>query len=43
MADHLPKTEQVPQDWLDALDSADADVAAGRTVPWSEAPPLAGA
>lgn len=24
---------QPPQDWLDALDRADADVAAGRTVP----------
>lgn len=24
---------QPPQDWLDALDRADADVVAGRTVP----------
>ena len=25
-----------PQSWLDALDRADADIAAGRTAPWSE-------
>jgi hypothetical protein len=37
MADYPPTTEQPPQDWLDALASADADLAAGRTVPWAEA------
>jgi hypothetical protein len=29
--DQLP-----PQEWIDALARADADVGAGRTVPWSD-------
>ena len=38
MADHPEQTEQKPpQEWLDALACAEADLAAGRTVPWSEA------
>lgn len=38
MADHPDRTEQTPpQEWLDALCCAEGDLAAGRTVPWSEA------
>jgi hypothetical protein len=34
MADHPNDTGQTaPQEWIDALARADADVAAGRTVP----------
>lgn len=32
----LPTAQLPPQSWLDALDRADADVAAGRTAPWSD-------
>jgi hypothetical protein len=38
MADHPDPTERTaPQEWLDALARSEADVAAGRTVPWTEA------
>jgi hypothetical protein len=38
MDDHPEHTELAPpQEWIDALARSDADIAAGRTVPWSEA------
>jgi predicted transcriptional regulator len=35
-SDPRPLEQTPPQSWLDALDRADADIAAGRTAPWSE-------
>jgi hypothetical protein len=36
MDDHSYQPDQAPpQEWIDALARADADVAAGRTVEWS--------
>jgi hypothetical protein len=38
MADDPNHVEQSPpQEWLEALALSDADLAAGRTVPWREA------
>ena len=38
MADRPPPTDKAPpQEWLDTLARSEADLAAGRTVPWSEA------
>lgn len=35
-SDPRPLEQTPPQSWLDALDRADADIAAGRTAPWPE-------
>ncbi len=38
MADEPDQSpQQAPQEWIDALAESDADLLAGRTLPWSDA------